>query len=158
MSQASVNSRGSKNSQRSVGKYKKVNNSGDIDETLFGNNGVQTGLAKQHSSKRTMPSAHVEQMMKKPVGKVDTDSVVITTSDLDRIRVAASEKMRDPQSVREEEQREEMRKKALDRKKRMIAMDEERRAKENLHDSAAGTSPPPQILLDPTHSRSHAFR
>ena len=70
----------SKNSERSVGRYKRVSHTGGADESLFG-------------SQPAAGSRKVEQMLRQPPAqgdKVEFDSVVITTSDLQRLRMAAS--------------------------------------------------------------------
>jgi len=63
-----------------VGRYKRVSHAGGADESLFG-------------SQPAAGSRKVEQMLRQPPAqgdKVEFDSVVITTSDLQRLRMAAS--------------------------------------------------------------------
>ncbi len=67
-----------------MGRYKRVSHAGGADESLF---------ASQPAAVSSI-SRKAEQMLKQPPGpgdKVDCESVVINTSDLQRLRMAASE-------------------------------------------------------------------
>ena len=82
-SASSVKSAGSaksKNSDRSLGRYKKAGGGG-ADESLFGGQPAAVGSAA--------PSRKVEQMRKGPPSKVEYDSVVITAQDLARLRIVS---------------------------------------------------------------------
>jgi hypothetical protein len=73
----------SKNSDRSVGKYKRVSNNGGADESLFG------------SQPAAVCSRKVEDMIRQPPAiqsksGIEFDSVVMPTSELKRIRLAAA--------------------------------------------------------------------
>merc|ERR1712216_204102 len=125
-SASSVKSAGSaesKNSDRSLGRYKKAGGGG-ADESLFGGQPAAVGSAA--------PSRKVEQMRKGPPSKVEYDSVVITAQDLARLRIVS-----DTSGALTTEQREraaEMEAKAAaqatakERRDRMIAMEAKRKA------------------------------
>ena len=125
-SASSVKSAGSaksKNSDRSLGRYKKAGGGG-ADESLFGGQPAAVGSAA--------PSRKVEQMRKGPPSKVEYDSVVITAQDLARLRIVS-----DTSGALTTEQREraaEMEAKAAaqarakERKDRMVAMEAKRKA------------------------------
>jgi hypothetical protein len=86
----------SKNSDRSVGKYKRVSNNGGSDESLFG------------SQPAAVCSRKVEDMIRQPPAiqsksGIEFDSVVITTSDLKRIRLSAAPPDETEQRAREAE-------------------------------------------------------
>ena len=113
----------SKNSDRSLGRYKKAGGGG-ADESLFGGQPAAVGSAA--------PSRKVEQMRKGPPSKVEYDSVVITAQDLARLRIVS-----DTSGALTTEQREraaEMEAKAAaqarakERKDRMVAIEAKRKA------------------------------
>lgn len=108
-----------------MGRYKRVSHTGGADESLFAS---QTAAVSNISRK-------AEQMLKQPPGqgdKVDFDSVVINTSDLQRLRMAASEggSFGSERRALEAEQatKAEGQARAKARKEKMLAMEAARKA------------------------------
>ena len=120
-SQRSVSSEGSrrsKASQKSVGRYKRTE--GGVDESLF---------SASKTEKERGFSAPAATKDRKPA-KVEMDSIVLTTSDLHRIRRAAAPVGQfDDSADTSKQELEAAKTKARERKQRMLAMEEQRRAK-----------------------------
>ena len=111
----------SKKSERSVGRYKKVSHTGGADESLFGSQPAAVGSRK------------VEQMRQKPPqagDKVEFDSVVVTSYDLQRLRMAASSEGGEEKHARDMEMatKAEGQARAKARKEKMLAMEATRKA------------------------------
>jgi hypothetical protein len=128
-SQRSVSSEGSrrsKASQKSVGRYRRTE--GGVDESLF--SASKTTEDKRGSSAPPPPSTK----NKKPP-KVEMDSIVLTTTDLDRIRRAAAPGgQTDDQDEYNRQEREAALAKAKERKQRMLAMEAQRKARQEKSD------------------------
>jgi hypothetical protein len=125
-SQRSISSEGSrrsKASQRSVGRYKRTE--GGVDESLF---------SKQKNDGRGSSAPAAVAKERKP-SKVEMDSIVLTASDLDRIkRAAAPAGQYDESNDTQKQELEAAKAKARERKQRMLAMEEQRKAKQEKTD------------------------
>jgi hypothetical protein len=127
-SQRSVSSEGSrrsKASQKSVGRYRRTE--GGVDESLFSASKTED---KRGSSAPPPPSTKA-----KKASKVEMDSTVLTTTDLDRIRRAAAPAgQNDNQDEYTRQEREAALERAKERKQRMLAMEAQRKARQEKSD------------------------
>jgi hypothetical protein len=112
-------------SQRSVGRYKRVQ--GGVDESLFG--------GEKSESRRSSTANRAKDVERKAPSKVEMDSIVLTSNDLDRIRRAAAPvDQQDGQDDFDRKAREAVQEKARERKQRMLAMEEQRKARQEKSD------------------------
>eukprot|EP00960_Hanusia_phi_P041949 755234-Hanusia_phi.AAC.3 len=110
-------------SRKSTGRYRSLGHGG-ADDSLFGKNGSQS-----HSSVKQISLSKISESKKH--APVETDSIVITNSDLDRLRKLATVIDRDEMEKKLQEEREQRLReqaKARERKEKMLAMEATRRA------------------------------
>jgi hypothetical protein len=127
-SAGSVKSKGSKASERSVGRYKKVSQAGGADESLFGAHGAKGGSDSGSRGQK------LEQMTRQAPSNVNFDSCAITAQELARLRMAADpgavgksadDRLRAENMAAKVQAQE----KAKARKEKMLAMEATRKAK-----------------------------